>query len=590
MIENKYIGLITAVFLFISLITCGFIVYAANNWDTISIPEYQNKIFGDDIITIDIKVNEDDWQSLIDNAQAKEWISADLVINGEQISTVGIRTKGNSSLMQTKNNKYSLQFEFNKYVKGQSFYGLDSLCINNMLADSTYMKDYISYDIMKYIGVDTPLVNYAKVTVNGEDYGFCIALERYDESFLDRVYNSTEGELYNVKGTMGNKNDNDKEKQNIDKDSLEKEITNFKKGAGKMGFGGANSSGGGSLIYTDDEYESYSSIFDNAVSKVSDSDKNSVITALKNLNAGTNLETYFDVDEILRYFAAHTVLVNLDSYSSNMQQNYYIYEKDGKISILPWDYGLAFGGFQSGDASSVVNFPIDTPVSEVSMEDRPLLNKLLEVEEYKEKYHSYLKEIVEGYFESGLFESTVNKLDDKINEYVKNNDSPYTTYEKYQAAIPELIKIVNLRAESINGQLEGTIPSTTEGQNNNKEALIDCSDVNLSALGTMGGGGMGKGEFNLPNGNAGQSGMTPPTGNTGQGGMTPPTGNKERPSFPSNGNGNMPQGMNPNMNGTNGMSGMQATVNPVNIVIIIVSVILLVVAIIFVAKPKKDVI
>lgn len=616
MIANKHISIITAVFLCLSLIICGFIVYAANTWETTKIPEYQSKLFGDEIITIDIKVDNNDWQNLLDNAQAKEWISGDLIINGNQISTVGIRTKGNSSLSQSKEGKYSLQFEFNKYVKGQNYYGLDSLCINNMLGDSTYMKDYLSYDIMKYIGVDTPLTNYAKVTVNGEDYGFCLALERYDESFLDRVYNTSAGELYNVKISMGNRGDfegriQDNENTLSSKEQDSENSTNqqnpsddtrpnfpeggfaglpqngdnpdFTKGAG-MGFGG--NSGGGSLVYVDDNPSSYSSIFDNAVSsKISDNDKNRVITAIKNLNSGSNLEKYFNVDEILRYFAAHTVLVNLDSYISNMQQNYYIYERDGKISILPWDYGLAFGGFQSGNASSVVNFPIDTPVSGVSIEDRPLLNKLLEVDEYKEKYHEYLQQIVDGYFESGLFESTINIIDNKINEYVKNNNSPYHTYEQYTNSLPELIKIGYLRAESIKGQLDGTIPSTTEGQSADSSSLINASSVNISALGSMMGGGMGRGERQNGQGNNPQ-GDFPNMG--GQDAFPKSDENQKRQNFPPNGNQNMPQGMNmPNRNGTGSISNV---ISPENIVIIAVSILLLTAAIIFVAKPKKNMI
>jgi hypothetical protein len=67
-----------------------------------------------------------------------------------------------------------LQFKANKYVKVQTFYGLDDFCVNNMMGDATYMKDYLSYDIMNFIGVETPLTNYAFVTVNGEGYGFGI--------------------------------------------------------------------------------------------------------------------------------------------------------------------------------------------------------------------------------------------------------------------------------------------------------------------------------------------------------------------------------------------------------------------------------
>lgn len=57
-------------------------------------------------------------------------------------------------------------------------------------------------------------------------------------------------------------------------------------------------------------------------------------------------------------------VLNFDSYTGSMIHNYYLYEKDGQMQMIPWDYNLAFGGFQSmGDATSLVNYPIDSPVS-----------------------------------------------------------------------------------------------------------------------------------------------------------------------------------------------------------------------------------
>ena len=137
------------------------------------------------------------------------------------------------------------------------------------------------------------------------------------------------------------------------------------------------------------------------------------------MNAGTDLEKYVDVDAVLKYFAAHNVVVNMDSYTSNMGHNYYLYENNGQISMLPWDYNMAFGGFQAGSASDVVNLAIDTPLSGVTMEERPILSKLLEVPEYKAKYHEYLQEIVDGYFANGKFEQTVQTLNNLITDYVK---------------------------------------------------------------------------------------------------------------------------------------------------------------------------
>ncbi|MFQ9247666.1 MAG: CotH kinase family protein [Clostridium paraputrificum] len=143
---------------------------------------------------------------------------------------------------------------------------------------------------------------------------------------------------------------------------------------------------------------------------------------IKNLNNGTNLEKYIDIDATLRYFAVSTTLVNLDSYQSNLFHNYYIYEKDGICTILPWDLNLSFGGFSAemgggnrGEMNnskrtssdlSTIHFPIDEPTS-TNLSDSPLLEKLLEVNEYKDLYHKYLNDIVSTYFDSGIFK---NKL------------------------------------------------------------------------------------------------------------------------------------------------------------------------------------
>lgn len=46
-----------------------------------------------------------------------------------------------------------------------------------------------------------------------------------------------------------------------------------------------------------------------------------------------------------------------------------------------------------------------------------------------------------------------------------------------------------LRAQSIQGQLEGAIPSTDEGQSEDSSTLVDASSVDISAMGTMENGG-----------------------------------------------------------------------------------------------------
>jgi len=618
MITSKRLSAIVAVVLCLSLLLCGVLVYAAYIYEgTAADPEYQTKLFGEEILTIDIQTDGEDWQDLLDNAQAKEWISGDLLINGELFRGVGIRTKGNSSLSQgrmggsSEKQRYSLQFSFDEYVKGQTCYGLDTFCVNNMMGDATYMKDYLAYEIMEYIGVAAPLRNYASVTVNGEDYGFFVALERYDESYLERTQGTSSGQLYNVKIAMGMREDfegnpgerpqgNDEERTTGNAENADGEQPStaqynmawgMRPGGGmgnrtppenaeefnppegfsppegfappgdtaqpsdgqprvrdeasapaddvlsaaadatapgedrrnviRVGGGFGNRGGGGSLVYTDSSISSYNSIFDNAIfKKNSDKDKQRVITAIEKLNKGEDLEQYFDVDAILRYFAAHNTVVNLDSYSSGMQQNYYIYERNGKLTVLPWDYGLAFGGFQSGSASDYVNFPIDTPVSGVSMEERPLLNKLLEVDEYRERYHGYLQDIAANYLQGGKWEETITAMDAKIASYVETDATAYFTGAQYRESLPVFTMIGLLRAKSILGQLDGTIPSTTEGQREDSAALIAVSGINMNALGSMG-GGMTRVRVQEENGEASPEEGEVPAGNMPEGGRMP---------------------------------------------------------------------
>ena len=49
-----------------------------------------------------------------------------------------------------------------------------------------------------------------------------------------------------------------------------------------------------------------------------------------------------------------------------------------------------------------------------------------------------------------------------------------------------------LRAQSVQGQLEGTIPSTDAGQSAESSSLVDASSVDISAMGTMNNGGGGQ--------------------------------------------------------------------------------------------------
>ncbi len=98
---------------------------------------------------------------------------------------------------------------------------------------------------------------------------------------------------------------------------------------------------------------------------------------------------------------------------------------------------------------------------------------------------------MDGYFNSGLFEETARNVQARITEYVQDDPSAFYTYEEFNLGVDALITLNRLRAESIEGQLDGTIPSTSEGQESESSGLIEASELDLSDLGSNQMGGPG---------------------------------------------------------------------------------------------------
>lgn len=515
--------------------------------------QYESTLFGTNLITVDIQMDADDWQDMLDNALSETYYAADVTINGQTFENVGIRPKGNTSLTQvasSDSDRYSFKIEFDHYQDGQTCWGLDKLVLNNLMSDATYLKEYFVYDMFAFL--DMPASDYAmaEITVNGEPWGIYLALEGVEESFLTRNFGASPGELYKPEnmggggpgGMMDKDEDEIREMMGLGEDEELPEMPekgempqmgempeppdgaqmpgqppmasiddtqdtgdtqpaqdtqsgDAQDGQNREGFPhgggmGGMSSGGSDLNYIDDDLDSYETIWEGEVTDTDDADHQRVVEALEKVSEGDL--SGVDVDLLCKYMAVQTFVVNLDSLSGNMAHNYYLYEKDGQLALLPWDYNMAFGGFMSGDASSTINFPIDTPVSSVSVDDRQIFAVILNDEDACALYHSYLEKLCTEYVQGGQFELTYTMLRGLLDSRVateEHDPTAFYTADEYTEAVEMLKTVIERRAESILGQLDGTIPSTTDGQQADSSTLVDASDLDLSVMGSQFGGG-----------------------------------------------------------------------------------------------------
>lgn len=270
---------------------------------------YMEKVFDKSRVTsVDITMKPQDLQSMLDNPLDEEqMMEANVVINGVKVDGVGIRPKGNMTLSSVArmedSDRYSFKLDLDHYNSDQNLYGLKKLNLNNNYTDPTLMREYLSYELMDKMGIPTPGYSYMYVTINGKEWGLYLGVEAIEEPYLQRNFADSTGDLYKPDGT------------------------------------------GSDLKWISDKIKDYPGL---NLKSNNNSDQKSMIKLLDAINHGGNLEKVMDVDEMLRYFAANTALVSLDSYQGMMKHNYYLYEKNGKFSILPWDYNMSFAGMGVG--------------------------------------------------------------------------------------------------------------------------------------------------------------------------------------------------------------------------------------------------
>ena len=581
MLRHKNIERICCLVLAFTLcLTSAYMAAAAAGWITADNNiGYENRLFDRSYVhTIDIVM--DDWEGFLATCPNEEYTSCTVVIDGESYKNVAIRGKGNTSLSSVAsygNDRYSFKIEFDHYQTGKSYYGLDKLSLNNLIYDNTYMKDYLAYTLMGEMGVASPLCSFVEIRVNGETFGTYLAVEGVEEAFLRRNYGSNYGELYkpdtmNFGGGRGNGRDfsmddfmaeAEDEQENAAQGSTQSRQFSggfdfsqmFGGGMPDMGqmpnmgqmpaggferpegmempdmsmFGGFGMGGSGTkLQYVDDDPASYDTIFSSTKTDVTENDQARLIEALKKLSAGDL--SAVDQDAMIRYLVVHDFLQNGDSYTGMMVHNYYLYEEDGVLSMIPWDYNLAFGTFQGGSAQSTINSSIDTPVSGGTGDDRPMVGWIFDSEERIAAYHAMYQQFMDEYFASGWFEAEVTRVAEILTPYVANDPTAFCTFEEFELAVETMKQYGELRAQSINNQLAGS---------NEK---VSADTLNLSNMGSMGGGMGGFGGMNR-GGDKNRGSETQTSATTQSGGFTMPGGMGMPGGFTMPQNGEMPGGM-----------------------------------------------
>lgn len=519
--------------------------------------DYAKLFADDDVEEVNLTIDNKNWNYLLQNAIDKPYVMVDSVsINGESVAYVGLKTKGNITLKntwQSNSDRFSFTVNVGKYIKkkngyfsNQNFYGLNKFCLNSISGDSTYLKEYLSYKLMASMGVPAPYCCMVKLSVNGQYWGVYCMVESIDKSLSSRTTGNSDADMYKCESPGGDLIYSDTLDSYLDGTNAF-DLSTYSQSSNPLSkyTGLWNRKETGTTI--DDYLEAVASAVTeqenasaNEIGNKVKTDMTQALTWMKKLNELSNssspntddykkqLESILNVDEVLRYFAANTYVANLDSYQSEKQQNYCLSISDGKALIIPWDYNYSYGAYGFSSASDVINFSIDNPVLNTTLKERPLLNVLLQNNDYRKQYESYLADCCKIASTGGTISGTDCRGKTFTNTYPKNNFStiidnflngalgttlretsiepPFYTYEQYATASSALKTLITQRSKAVMQQIAG-----------NTERISD-EGISLSELGM--GGGMGAGSTPasgtpgmIPDGSI-PSGMPMPTEST----------------------------------------------------------------------------
>ncbi len=353
------------------------------------------------------------------------WAPCTITFDNTDWYNVGVRFKGNSSLSSTYssgNKKLSMKLDFDQFegdypaLKNQRFYGFKQLNLNNNYNDKSLMREKVAADLFRSFGLAAAQTTFCEVYINSgsgaEYYGVYTIVEEVDDTVIESQFTDSSGNLYKP----------------------EDDAASFKSGS-------YDTSEFDLKTNTDaPDYSDVKSLYDILHSSLRTSN---------NDEWQSELESIFNVDQFLRWLAANTTIQNWDTYG-NMTHNYYIYTNptDGLITWIPWDNNEAF---QSGNGSIEVD-----EMSRVSS-SWPLISYLFDVEEYEERYKTYLREFVDQVFIVANMQTLYNDYYNLLKEYAYAEVSGrtfITSDSQFDSAVSTLKTHVQSRTTVVNNYLD----------------------------------------------------------------------------------------------------------------------------------------
>jgi hypothetical protein len=353
------------------------------------------------------------------------WVPCTVTYDGRAWESVGVRFKGNSTLMTTWRRgiyKLPLRLRFDRFedeypeIGDQRFFGFQSLSLSNNVADPSFLREKVVADLLREGGIPAPRTTFVRVYVDIGDgptyFGLYTLTEIPGRPLLDSQLGGRGGNLYKPEGEAARWT-------SFDPEDFEKQ--------------------------TNEDEADWSDV-ERAIAAL-----NADRTDAAAWRAG--LEQRFDAHGFLRWLAANTILANWDAYGA-LAHNYYLYgapADGGRLHWIPWDHDLALGAMNQ---ASLLHTGTD--------ESWPLIRFLLDDPAYRAHYLAEARTFLDQVFQVEQVEARLRAEHDRIAAYVVGPEGEQPGYgtlsseDQFEAALSGengLIDVVTSRRAAVSAEL-----------------------------------------------------------------------------------------------------------------------------------------
>jgi CotH kinase protein/Lamin Tail Domain/Secretion system C-terminal sorting domain len=377
----------------------------------------------------------DYWQLLTQGYQTKVDIPAKMTVDGVVYNDVGVRFKGQTSYRMNNTQKKSFNITMDHAVADQNLMGYKTLNFNAPFQDASNLREiFYQHRIRRH--VPAAASNFVHLYLNGQDWGPYANVQQLNKTFLKEWFFSADGINWRADRP----------------DTAAPGGGNWGDGTAALNYLGADTS----------KYKLYYTLKSSGVDKP----WNVLVETTNALNNTPMadlpkvLPDYIDVDRTLWFLACEIAFADDDSYVFKGKMDYYLYydAETGRMTPIEYDGNSAM---KTGPATSW------GPFYNESKANYPLLNKLLAVPAWRQRYLAHLRTLLRESLDPETCAAIFDNYKNQISALVQADPKRMTTYAQFESEINVLKNFVANRRNYLMSNAEVAQPAP------------DISDVRL---------------------------------------------------------------------------------------------------------------